>query len=121
MLSWISSISSRHSSYCSCPGAPNDAAGKDKFTVGELIVCEMFVPLATGEFITFPACAVSVDDGCPTAGCVNHGKCGNPEIILAQKSKARPTVGVAGMPSLVKTTNCLVVELKPRPANLRLS
>jgi len=39
----------------------------------------------------------------------------------AQKSKASPTVGVAGMPSLVKSTNCLVAELKPRPANLRLS
>ena len=45
---------------------------------------------------------------------VNVGK-------TAQKSKASPTVGVAGMPSLVKSTNCLVVELKPRPANLRLS
>jgi len=43
------------------------------------------------------------------------------ERKTAQKSKASPTVGVAGMPSLVKSTNCLVVELKPRPANLRLS
>jgi hypothetical protein len=37
-----------------------------------------------------------------------------------QKSKANPTVGVTGIPSLVKSTNCPVVRLKNKFANLRL-
>src|SRR6266700_4185721 len=37
-----------------------------------------------------------------------------------QKSNPSPTVGVTGIPSLVKRTVCPVVELKPKNANLRL-